>query len=124
MLDGHGNLVAYLWMYRAGEPGVGVAVLGHADHENDEIMYLLFRERCGRRRSRPGGWCLQPARLRHRRPRVPQGQAGFEPERGGVAPVVLTAGSASSSREARVYPAYLFEKAATGCACSPRGSGE
>jgi hypothetical protein len=44
VLDGHGTLVAYLWMYRAGDLALVSQVLGHADHEDFGIMHLLFRE--------------------------------------------------------------------------------
>ena len=44
VLDGHGTLVAYLWMYRAGDLALVSQVLGHGAHEDFGIMYLLFRE--------------------------------------------------------------------------------
>jgi hypothetical protein len=44
VLDNKGTLVAYLWMYRAGDLALVSQVLGHADHEPNGIMYLLFRE--------------------------------------------------------------------------------
>lgn len=44
VLDGHGTLVAYLWLYRAGALALVSQVLGHANHENFGIIYLLFRE--------------------------------------------------------------------------------
>jgi hypothetical protein len=44
VLDGHGTLVAYLWMYRAGDLALVSQVLGHAAHEDFGIMHLLFRE--------------------------------------------------------------------------------
>jgi len=36
-------LVAYLQMYRAGDLALVSQVLGHAEHEENGIMYLLFR---------------------------------------------------------------------------------
>jgi hypothetical protein len=36
------TLVAYLWLYRAGELGLVSSILGHADHLGEGIMYLLF----------------------------------------------------------------------------------
>lgn len=36
------RLVAYLWMYRAGELALVSSILGHADFLDDGIMYLLF----------------------------------------------------------------------------------
>lgn len=38
------RLVAYLWMYRAGDLALVSQVLGHADHEDNGVMQLLFRE--------------------------------------------------------------------------------
>lgn len=38
----HGtNLAAYLWLYRAGELALVSSILGHADHLDEGIMYLL-----------------------------------------------------------------------------------
>jgi hypothetical protein len=37
-----GPLVAYLWMYRAGDLALVSSILGHADYLADSIMYLLF----------------------------------------------------------------------------------
>lgn len=37
-----GILVAYLWIYRAGDLALVSQILGHADHLADEIMYLLW----------------------------------------------------------------------------------
>ena len=37
------RVVAYLTMYRAGDLALVSQVLGHADHEPNGIMYLLFR---------------------------------------------------------------------------------
>jgi hypothetical protein len=37
------RLVAYLFMYRAGDLALVSQVLGHADHEPNGVMYLLFR---------------------------------------------------------------------------------
>lgn len=42
VLAREGNLVAYLWMYRAGELALVSSILGHADYLADSIMYLLF----------------------------------------------------------------------------------
>lgn len=38
------HVVAYLWMYRSGDLALVSQVLGHADHEPNGIMHLLFRE--------------------------------------------------------------------------------
>ena len=37
------RLVAYMFVYRAGDLALVSQVLGHADHEPNGIMYLLFR---------------------------------------------------------------------------------
>lgn len=39
--DGH--LVAYLWLYRAGQLALVSQILGHADHLDREIMWLLVQ---------------------------------------------------------------------------------
>ena len=36
------QLVAYLWMYRAGELALVSQILGHGVHEPNDVMYLLF----------------------------------------------------------------------------------
>ena len=41
MLDGK-TLVAYLWLYRAGELALVSTILGHAEHLEDGVMYRLF----------------------------------------------------------------------------------
>ena len=43
VFDREGSLVAYMQMYRAGDLALVSQVLGHADHEPNGIMYLLFR---------------------------------------------------------------------------------
>lgn len=43
VLSSSGRLVAYLWMYRAGELALVSSILGHADFLDDGIMYLLFQ---------------------------------------------------------------------------------
>lgn len=37
-----GTLVAYLWLYRAGQLALVSQILGHARHLENEIMYLLW----------------------------------------------------------------------------------
>jgi hypothetical protein len=37
-----GPLVAYLWMYRAGDLALVSSILGHAEHLANDIMYELF----------------------------------------------------------------------------------
>lgn len=41
--DADGTLVAYLWIYRAGDLALVSQILGHADHLENEIMYLLVQ---------------------------------------------------------------------------------
>lgn len=41
--DATGTLVAYLWLYRAGELALVSQILGHHDHLENEVMYLLFQ---------------------------------------------------------------------------------
>ena len=41
--SGGGHLVAYMVIYRAGDLALVSQVLGHADHEANGVMYLLFR---------------------------------------------------------------------------------
>jgi hypothetical protein len=43
VLDERASLVAYLWLYRSGQLALVSQVLGHADHLENEIMYLLFQ---------------------------------------------------------------------------------
>lgn len=38
------RLVAYLWLYRAGELAMVSSILGHADHLAGDVMYLLATE--------------------------------------------------------------------------------
>jgi ribosome modulation factor len=41
--DRDGVLVAYLWLYRADQLALVSQILGHADHLENEIMYLLVQ---------------------------------------------------------------------------------
>lgn len=52
-----GVLVAYLWLYRAGELGLVSQILGHADHLENEVMYLLVQGVVGAE-SRQGGFLV------------------------------------------------------------------
>lgn len=40
----HGNVVAYLWLYRSGDLAMVSSILGHADHLTNDVMYLLVVE--------------------------------------------------------------------------------
>jgi hypothetical protein len=40
--DANGVLVAYSWIYRAGDLALVSQILGHADHLKNEVMYLLI----------------------------------------------------------------------------------
>lgn len=52
--DADGVLVAYLWIYRAGELALVSQILGHAEHLENEIMYLLFAGMIEREAVEPG----------------------------------------------------------------------
>lgn len=41
--DLFGTLVAYLWLYRSGDLALVSSILGHADHLENEVMYLLWQ---------------------------------------------------------------------------------
>ena len=41
--DAEGTLVAYLWLYRAGGLALVSQILGHADHLEREVMWLLWQ---------------------------------------------------------------------------------
>lgn len=41
--DACGTLVAYLWIYRAGDLALVSQILGHAEHLENEVMYLLVQ---------------------------------------------------------------------------------
>ena len=41
-VHGAGKLVAYLWIYRAGDLALVSSILGHADHLENCVMYPLF----------------------------------------------------------------------------------
>jgi hypothetical protein len=49
-----GTLVAYLWLYRAGELALVSQILGHADHLENEVMYLLWEGMVALEASEPG----------------------------------------------------------------------
>lgn len=42
VVDARGVLVAYTWIYRAGDLALVSQILGHAEHEPRDVMYLLF----------------------------------------------------------------------------------
>ena len=41
VLSARGELVAYLWLYRAGDLALVSSILGHGWHEKNDVMYLL-----------------------------------------------------------------------------------
>lgn len=43
VLDERHTLVAYLWLYRAGELALVSSILGHGEHLVNDVMYLLFQ---------------------------------------------------------------------------------
>lgn len=55
VLDVRGTLVAYLWLYRAGELALVSSILGHGEHERNDVMYLLFQGVVGAEADQ-GGW--------------------------------------------------------------------
>ena len=42
VLDTRSTLVAYLWLYRCGDLALVSSILGHAEHLENDVMYLLF----------------------------------------------------------------------------------
>ena len=42
VLDTRSMLVAYLWLYRCGDLAMVSSILGHAEHLENDVMYLLF----------------------------------------------------------------------------------
>ncbi len=50
-----GTLVAYLWLYRAGELALVSTILGHARHLENEVMYLLWAGMIDCESAEPGG---------------------------------------------------------------------
>jgi hypothetical protein len=43
VLSDRGTLVAYLWLYRAGDLALVSSILGHGEHLANDVMYLLFQ---------------------------------------------------------------------------------
>ena len=54
VVNHQGTLVAYLWIYRAGALALVSQILGHADHLDREIMYLLWEGMIGSEIREPG----------------------------------------------------------------------
>jgi hypothetical protein len=55
VLDDRGTLVAYLWLYRSGELALVSSILGHGEHLDNDVMYLLFQGVVGAE-ARHGGY--------------------------------------------------------------------
>jgi len=53
-----GTLVAYLWLYRAGELALVSQILGHGQHLENEIMYLLWQGMLACESSEPEGFVV------------------------------------------------------------------
>lgn len=53
-----GTLVAYLWLYRAGELALVSQILGHQQHLENEIMYLLWRGMVDYESAEPDGFIV------------------------------------------------------------------
>ena len=108
------ELVAYLWMYRAGDLALVSQVLGHADHEDFGIMHLLFREALTAEGQIAPGVAVYN--------RWDSGTPGLrQPSRGSGSSGRTWNGSRSPRRqarsdraEARVYPAHLLREGGTG----------
>lgn len=47
VLDDRGTIVAYLWLYRAGDLALVSSILGHGQHLDDGIMHLLVQGAIG-----------------------------------------------------------------------------
>ena len=43
VVSDRGRLVAYLWLYRAGDLALVSSILGHGEHMANDVMYLLFQ---------------------------------------------------------------------------------
>jgi hypothetical protein len=54
VLSAGSALVAYLWLYRAGDLALVSQILGHADHLRNDVMYLLMQGMLERERLSPG----------------------------------------------------------------------
>lgn len=54
VLDTRGTLVAYSWIYRAGELALVSSILGHGERLDDGVMYLLFAGVVERESEEPG----------------------------------------------------------------------
>lgn len=54
VVDVRGTLVAYSWIYRAGDLALVSSILGHGDHERNDVMYLLFAGVVERESVEPG----------------------------------------------------------------------
>ena len=53
-----GTLVAYLWLYRAGKLALVSQILGHAQHLENGIMYLLWAGMVDCESAEPGGFLV------------------------------------------------------------------
>lgn len=56
--DADGTLVAYLWLYRAGQLALVSQILGHADHLANEVMYLLWQGMVASESADPDGFIV------------------------------------------------------------------
>lgn len=53
-----GELVAYLWLYRAGELALVSQILGHQQHLENEVMYLLWQGMVEHESAEPDGFIV------------------------------------------------------------------
>ncbi len=58
VFDPEQRLVAYLWMYRAGDLALVSQILGHGDHLRNDVMFLLFRGALEREIAVGSGVCV------------------------------------------------------------------
>lgn len=56
--DPNGTLVAYLWLYRSGELALVSQILGHGQHLENEIMYLLWQGMLDCESAQPEGFIV------------------------------------------------------------------
>lgn len=53
-----GRMRAYLWLYRAGELALVSQILGHGEHEPNDVMFLLFQGVVEREIGNGPGWLI------------------------------------------------------------------
>jgi hypothetical protein len=108
-------LVAYLWLYRAGDLALVSSILGHGNHLANDVMYLLDAGR-DRREAEHGGFLVYNRHdsgtdgLRYFKERIGFEETKWSGCRDRRARTPLDA----ISKEARPYPADMLTPARTG----------